>query len=218
MVDLQGQDVVALLTRAPSAGGKTRLFAERGCAPDPEFLAALLLDTLDAVAIPRTARVVCFTPPHAEREMRALLPPDVHLMAQRGQGIGDRMRHTFDDLLARGAACVVVVGSDVPGIAGAEVSAARDLLHERRSSVVVGPATDGGYYLIGATRTPSLLFTDIRWGGPDVLAETEQRAHDGGLDIVRVATTGDVDSLADLRSLLASDAPAVRTRAKCRGW
>ena len=218
MVDLQGQDVVAILTRAPSAGGKARLFAERGGAPDPEFLAALLLDTLDAVTVPRIARVVCFTPPTAEDEIRSLVTPGVHVLAQRGDDLGERMRHGFDDLLTSGAASVVLIGSDVPGIARTTVATARDLLHERPSSVVIGPAADGGYYLIGATRTPTLLLGPMHWGGPDVLEQTEARARRAGIDIVRVREAQDVDSLDDLRALLRSDARAPRTRAKCRGW
>jgi rSAM/selenodomain-associated transferase 1 len=218
MVDLQGQDVVAILTRAPSAGGKTRLFAERGGAPDPDFLAALLLDTLDAVTVPRIVRVVCFTPAAAGDEIRSLVPPGVHVMPQRGDDLGERMRHAFDDLLASGAASVVLVGSDVPGIGATTVSTARDLLHERPSIVVIGPAADGGYYLIGATRTPTVLLGPMHWGGPDVLERTEARARRAKVDIVRLPEAQDVDSLDDLRALLRSDARASRTRAKCRGW
>src|SRR5687768_14234144 len=116
MVDVQGQAVVALLTRAPSAGGKTRLFAEIGCAPDAEVLTALLLDTLDAARCPGVTRVVCFTPREAEAELRAIVPADVMLLPQRGEDLGVRMRHAFDDLLARGATSVVLIGSDVPGL------------------------------------------------------------------------------------------------------
>jgi hypothetical protein len=164
MVDLQDQDVVAVLTRAPSAGGKSRLFAGLGRPPDPDLLAAFLLDTLDAVALPHIARVACFTPATAETEVRALVPPDVHVLAQREDDLGDRMRLAFDDLFAGGARSAVLVGSDLPGLDGAVVSGAFRGLHEHPEAVVLGPARDGGYYLIGATRTPGVLLTRITLG------------------------------------------------------
>jgi rSAM/selenodomain-associated transferase 1 len=212
MVDLQGTDVVAILTRAPSAGGKTRLFRELGCAPDPHLLASLLLDTLDAIDAIGCTRVACFTPPSDAAEMRALVPPDVLLLPQRDGDLGDRMRLAFDELLARGAGSVVLIGSDVPGIEPSAVLAATCALRERPTAVVLGPARDGGYYLIAASRTPNALFDRMEWGQPDVLVETEHRARLAGIEIVRVAAGSDVDTLADLRTLIRSDAPARRTR------
>jgi uncharacterized protein len=212
MVDLQGADVVAILTRAPSAGGKTRLFNELRSAPDPELLAALLLDTVDAVAVPGTHRVVCFTPPEAEPEMHRLVPAGVLLTTQPAGELGDRMQFVFDDLLARGAAAVVLIGSDLPGIEPSAVPAALQILRQRPNAVVLGPALDGGYYLIGATRTPAALFANIRWGTVDVLAQTEERALAAGVEVARVATAADIDTVEDLRALIRSAAPAARTR------
>jgi rSAM/selenodomain-associated transferase 1 len=212
MVDLQGQAAVAVLTRAPSAGGKTRLFADMRRAPDPELLAALLLDTLEAVRVPSTACVVCYTPPDAEREMRALVPPDVILVAQRGEGLGERMRLAFDDLFAGGAASVVLIGSDLPALDSRTIADAHRVLRARPDIVVLGPAADGGYYLIGATRTPAGLLDGLAWGTAHVLAETERRARDAGIEIERVAGARDVDTLDDLRALIGSAAAAPHTR------
>jgi uncharacterized protein len=217
MVDVQGEPVVAILTRAPSAGGKSRLFRELRCAPEPDLLAALLLDTLDAVARSGLKCVVCFTPVWAVAEMRALVPRDVALLPQHEGDLGDRMRRTFDDLLGGGAALVVLVGSDLPGIDPSVVIAAQRTLRERPGAVVLGPASDGGYYLIAASRTPNPLFVSMEWGGPGVLEETERRARRSGIEIVRVAEARDVDTLDDLRALIASDAPAPRTRQAAHG-
>jgi rSAM/selenodomain-associated transferase 1 len=212
MVDLQGQDVVAILTRAPSAGGKTRLFRELRSAPDPDVLAALLLDTLEAVQLPGCLRVVCFTPRSAETELRTLIPGGVLLVAQRDGDLGERMKQAFDDLLARGAASVVLIGSDLPGIDPAAVSAAQRTLRERPGAVVLGPAHDGGYYLVAAVQTPAALFADMPWSTPGVLAETERRARVAGVETVRVAAARDIDTVDDLRALLSSDVRAPRLR------
>jgi rSAM/selenodomain-associated transferase 1 len=218
MVELQDQDVVAVLTRAPSAGGKTRLFADLGRPPDPAFLAALFLDTLDAVASPGVTRAVCFSPPHAEAELKGIAPPGVLLLAQRGEDLGARMRFAFDDLFLRGARSVVLVGSDVPALPPDVVPHAFRALRHSPDAVVLGPARDGGYYLIGATRTPTHLFSGMRWSEAHVFDETCRRAARAGIDVVRIAEGWDVDTVNDLRALLKGAAPALRTRAICGAY
>jgi rSAM/selenodomain-associated transferase 1 len=217
MVDVQGQDVVAVLTRAPSAGGKTRLFRELGWPPDPEVLAALLLDTLDAVDVAGCRRVVCFTPASAETELRALVPAGVSLLPQREGDLGERMAHAFDDLLAQGAASVVLIGSDLPGIDPSVVAVALRTVRERPGVVVLGPARDGGYYLVAAARTPAALFSGMTWSTPAVLADTEERARAANIEVVRVAAAADIDTADDLRALLRGSAPAPRLRTAING-
>lgn len=212
MVDLQGQAVVAILTRAPSAGGKTRLFAEIGCAPDRGLLAALLLDTLDAAHVPGIARVVCYTPDGAEAEMRALVPADVMLLPQRGEDLGARMRHAFDNLVERGAASIALIGSDLPALDTAVIVDVHRILRARPDTVVLGPSLDGGYYLVAATHTPAPLFDDMAWSTSSVLDQTEGRARVAGFRIERVTAAADIDTLDDLRNLVRSAARAVHTR------
>ena len=91
MVDAADAPVVAVLTRAPSSGGKTRLFASLGLPPDPALLTALLLDTLDGAAAPGVRRVVAVTPPESCDEVRRIVG-DVEVMPQPHGDLGDRMR------------------------------------------------------------------------------------------------------------------------------
>jgi rSAM/selenodomain-associated transferase 1 len=140
--------------------------------------------------------------------VRTLVPPGVEVIAQGGGDLGARMRGAFDDLLGRGARGVVVVGSDLPGLSPAVIRSAVETLRTRPGCVVLGPAEDGGYYLIGATVTPDALFTGIEWSTADVLARTEALARHSGLETVRLAPGRDVDSVADLADVPAS---AVRT-------
>ena len=209
MVDVADQIVLAILTRAPSAGGKTRLFQELGRPIDRELLAALLLDTIDAIEPVGAPRVVFVTPASAVGEVRAMAPRDVDVVAQGDGDLGARMRGAFDDLFARGARGVVLVGSDLPGLSSSVVREAVDTLHARSACVVLGPAEDGGYYLIGATSTPAILFTGIEWSTADVLASTEARARQSGVETVHLPIVRDIDSLADLAAVPPS---AVRTR------
>lgn len=214
MVDVAGARVVALLTRAPSAGGKTRLFEALGCAPDRRLLTALLLDTLDGAAAPGVSRVVSVTPASACSEVASLVAPDVDVLPQAGGTLGDRMRTTFASLLENGAGAVVLIGSDLPAITPARVATAFDLLERDPDALVLGPAADGGYYLIGATRVPP-VFDGIEWGSDAVLAQTTAAAAVAGLRVSFVGGLIDVDTADDLHRV-ARDHPGSRTAAWLR--
>jgi rSAM/selenodomain-associated transferase 1 len=211
MVGEPGPVVVAVLTRAPARGGKSRLFAALGRPPDPTLLSALLLDTLDGVRVDGTIRVVFVEPADACDEVRPLLPSDVRVQPQRGESLGDRLRLTMDDLFADGASIVVLVGSDLPDIAPSSIADAIVSLRNDPASVVLGPARDGGYYLIAATTTPD-IFSGIEWSSPRVLEQTRAAAAQRGLRVHLVEPLGDVDTPEDLR-----DVRARRTRSWVKG-
>jgi rSAM/selenodomain-associated transferase 1 len=211
MVGEPGPIVVAVLTRAPSRGGKRRLFAALGRPSDPALLSALLLDTLDGVRLDGTIRVVCVEPGDACDEVRALVPHDVHVQPQRGGSLGERMRMTMDDLFAGGASIVVLVGSDLPDIMPSSIADAVSTLRSNPASVVLGPAQDGGYYLIAATTTPD-VFDDVEWSSRRVLEQTRAAASRHGLRVHLLETLGDVDMPEDLRSVRAG-----RTRSWLEG-
>jgi rSAM/selenodomain-associated transferase 1 len=202
MVDLPGQVVVAVLTRAPSAGGKSRLFAALDRPPDPRLLSALLLDTLDGVRLPGVTRVVVVEPGDACGDVQRLVPDDVRVIAQSTGTLGERMRAAMAGLLAEGAASVVLVGSDLPDITPDRIAAAAALASGDPASVVLGPAEDGGYYLIAASRLPD-VFDGIAWGTPRVLEQTRARAGRRGLRVHLVEPMQDVDTADALRSVVA---------------
>ena len=218
MVDVSGAVVVAVLTRAPSAGGKSRLFAGLGCAPDPALLQALLLDTLDAARLPDAVRVVCHTPAAAGAEMATLVPEGVLLLPQRSGDLGERMQAVFDDLFARRAAAVILIGSDLPELSSAVVGAARDALVARPAALVIGPSSDGGYFLVAATsaRTPAAIFAAGGWGGGDVCARALAAARRDRTEVVLLPEEADVDTVDDLRRVENGACGAVRTRAWVR--
>lgn len=213
MVGVAGADVLVVLTRAPSAGGKSRLFAELGMAPDPLLRAALLLDTIDGAA-PRGSPwtlVVAVEPAEGTREVASLVPGR-EVVTQPEGSLGDRMYDVIEARFAAGAARVVLIGSDLPAMTADRVSAAFEVLRRSPGTVVLGPADDGGYYLIGATATPP-VFAGIDWGRPDVLARTRTAAELAGCPVALIAPLPDVDGAADLAAVPDS---AWRTRAWLR--
>ena len=221
MVDLRAAPVVAVLTRAPGSGGKTRLFASLGIPHDPALAAALLLDTLEGISSPGIRRIVAVTPASACDDVRRLIAEaagespesnpfsDIAVMAQPDGDLGARMHGTMAALFARGAAVVALIGSDVPHVMPSAIAEACGLAARAADSLVLGPAADGGYYLIAAQRVPQ-VFTGIEWGSDRVLADTERAAARAGLTVRRIETMRDVDNAADLAAAV-RDGHAVRT-------
>jgi uncharacterized protein len=197
MVDAAQQpDVVAILTRAPSAGGKTRLFRELGRACDPSLLEALLLDTLDGARDPGFDLVLSVAPASGCDEV-AQLAPGVAVMAQPGGDLGVRMSGTMRMLFANGARRVALIGSDLPEITAAPIAAAFALLRRNPGALVLGPANDGGYYLVAAARLPS-VFEGVAWGSSSVLRDTRVLAERDGFAVHLGGPLSDVDTAADL--------------------
>jgi glycosyltransferase A (GT-A) superfamily protein (DUF2064 family) len=112
------------------------------------------------------------------------------------------MRQTMDDLFAGGASIVVLVGSDLPDITPSSISSAIAWLQDDPAALVIGPARDGGYYLIAATTTPE-VFDGIEWSSPRVLEQTRAAASKHGLRVHLLEPLGDVDTAEDLRHVKA---------------
>jgi rSAM/selenodomain-associated transferase 1 len=205
MVDVAGASVLAVLTRAPSAGGKSRLFAQLGRPPDASLLEALLLDTIDGATTPMAHAVVAVTPASACDEVRALMgrlkaAPTIDVIPQPDGDLGERMRGTMSYLFDCGAHAVALIGSDLPAITPRPVAAAFELLAGDPDALVLGPAADGGYYLVAARRVPD-VFSGIEWGSPRTLAQTQRAARAAGLHVRLLDLVSDVDTMENLRRL-----------------
>jgi rSAM/selenodomain-associated transferase 1 len=209
MVGMAGASVAAILTRAPHAGGKSRLFEALGRPADPALLEALLLDTLDGTNVPGIVRVVAVEPPAACDQVRAIVPRDVQVVPQRSGTLGDRMSALMRELFDRGARAVALLGSDLPDLQPIAVAAAFDILAQEPEVVVVGPASDGGYYLLAATSVPP-VFDGVKWGSDQVLSATLARARQGNVRVRMLDGMRDVDTPADLNAVTATRTVAWR--------
>ena len=194
---------LAVMGRAPVPGRvKTRL-----CPPlDPEqaagFYECVLRDVLHELA-PSAAWDTWVAYAERSRDYFQELPEHgIALLPQRGASLGERMHAVFVDLCHVGYRQVVLVGSDIPTLKAASVRKACDFLQQGRSDVVLGPADDGGYYLIGLGRPEERLFSGIAWSTASVLEQTLARARELELRVGTVAGTYDVDVAADLERLL----------------
>ena len=210
--------VVAMMARAPSSEGKSRLIRDLGTSDGAGLRLAFLRDTFESVSALRATKAVLYTPPECEAEMRALTPFPAVFRPQRGATLGDRMRDGAGDLLASGFDAVVLIGSDLPTLPLAHVIAALGILTRRAEVLVLGPAEDGGYYLIGLNQSRPELFTRIPWGTSLVLQRTRDAAEALGIPVETLPMWYDVDSPSDLRRAWHSSAKPDGTARHTRAW
>ena len=177
--------------------------------------ACFLADTLTAARqVVGVERFLAYDPPSAEANFR-LAAPDFTLMPQEGQGLGERIRRTFDNLFAIGYRRVVVVGSDLPHLSPQTIHKAFNALGTG-ADLALGPSLDGGYYLVGMTHPAPGLF-NLPMSTPEVFSQTLARARQLGLRSVQLSGEFDIDTPADLVRLRAyleanPGIPAQRTR------
>lgn len=198
-------DSLVVFARAPRPGQvKTRLARDLG-----EERALAIYRTLAelTLAMARASGVpvhVAHTPADAGDEMRRWLGDDFVYEAQAQGDLGARMAAGIAGRIAAGAAHVVIVGTDCPGITPGTIHAALAALAVH--DVVFGPATDGGYYLLAVhARHHELharLFDDVPWSSERTLAISLARARDAGLAVALLGELRDVDTAEDWQAHL----------------
>jgi rSAM/selenodomain-associated transferase 1 len=197
---------LAVLTKAPQAGNsKTRLVPPLAAQEAATLSACFLRDTCDNIAEicadGTAAGVAVYTPLGAEAFFDGLLPDSFSLLGQRGRTFGDRLLHTTEDLFSLGYDSVCLIDSDSPTLPAAFLRAAVSALARSGDRVVLGPARDGGYYLIGLKTTQPHLFEDIDWSTSRVLRQTIARAKEINLPVIALPEWFDVDDAQGLQQL-----------------
>lgn len=142
-------------------------------------------------------RILFFSPPEAREELSVWFPGET-LVEQEGADLGARLSHAFREAFARGARRVTVIGTDTPAISRALVQRAFRALEG--CDLVLGPARDGGYYLLALREERPELFREIPWSSPRVFEATHERARKLGLSIEILEPLTDIDTLEDLQS------------------
>ncbi len=189
---------VIMFAKAPRRGYvKTRLSADVGRARALEVYRQVGAQVAAGVAR-RYPLTVWYDPPDAEREMRVWLG-ELEFHAQEGDDLGARMAHAFRVHLGRGDAPVVAIGADAPDVDAETIAQA--CRHLETADVVLGPALDGGYYLIGLRRQAESLFSGIPWGGPRVMAVTLAACERVQLAVRQLGRLRDIDTGGDLAAL-----------------
>lgn len=196
---------VAVMAKAPEPGrAKTRLVPTLGEAGAALLARAFLIDS--AALARRAAQsaggeaFVVATPDSACDDLAALT--GLPALPQGGGDLGARIVTTFAALFARGHAPVMLLGADTPALPEAHIARALALASADPGSAVFGPSGDGGYWTVVLSAPASVLFENIPWGSPTVLADTTAAASRAGIPIALAPAWDDVDQVSDLASLL----------------
>ncbi|MDF9816661.1 glycosyltransferase A (GT-A) superfamily protein (DUF2064 family) [Streptomyces sp. SPB162] len=134
------------------------------------------------------------------------MPADVRLLSQRGEDLGQRLTAAVTDAFADGAGPLLVIGTDAPTLTGDRLSAA--FTAREHHDVALGPALDGGYYLIGLRALHTSLFAldpDV-WSTERVCAATRALADGEGMSMGMLRPLRDLDTPEDAAALLTDPA------------
>ena len=209
---------IAFMAKASLPGrAKTRLVPpltfEEAAALNTAFLQDVADNVLSAArqSAPHAgiAGYAAYGPPGSEDFFRRVLPDSIGLIGAWLPNFGDCLLHTIGEIFARGHRSAVVLNSDSPTLPTALLNETAEVLARPGDRAVLGPSSDGGYYLLGLKTTQRHMFEDIAWSTERVAEQSLQRAREIGLDVHRLSVWYDVDdveSLSKLRAELCGDA------------
>ncbi len=160
---------LVIMAKVPEAGRvKTRLARHVGAVEAARVYRTILGGTLLRLARdPRWRTWVAAAPDRAAHA--TIWPPSVSVVPQGGGNLGDRMQRVFDHMPS---GPVIIIGSDIPNIRPHDIAEGFQALGHH--DAVIGPAPDGGYWMVGQRRRPKVLsmFSNVRWSGPHAMSDT----------------------------------------------
>jgi len=197
---------IAVMAKASHPGRtKTRLspplLPEQAAELNTAFIRDIAANVTAAAQQANIACYMAFGPPGAAAFFEHHLAEDVGLLEAWQPNFGECLFHALDCLLGLGYGAACVLNSDSPTLpTGVLITAAR-ALHAPGDRLVLGPCTDGGYYLLGLKRPHRRLFEEVAWSTDRVFDQTRERAADLGLETLLLPLWYDVDDAASLHRL-----------------
>lgn len=193
------QECIIIFVRSPDKGKvKTRLAAVLDQDTVLELYRRSVLDLLETIRHTGFDLRVCFYPRRAERKLVRWLGEKYIYEAQQGRDLGERMENAFLAVFAGGYARAVIIGSDCPDLPAEILKEAVNSLSVKNA--VIGPAKDGGYYLIGfnAGHIRSEIFKGIDWGTATVFEQTMRLLNENGCNVHILPVWRDIDTYQDV--------------------
>jgi rSAM/selenodomain-associated transferase 1 len=191
-----------IFTRYPEPGRtKTRLIPALGPEGAAEFHRRLTGQTLETgrqIESKRRIQLEIYYDGGDESQMQAWLGGQLTFRPQGSGDLGEKLHRAFHETFQTGARRVVIIGTDSPDLTAEILEEAFDAVLS--CDLVIGPANDGGYYLIGLGRMIPELFAGIEWGGEKVFAQTVSKAREVGARFELLVQLSDVDRPEDLEA------------------
>jgi rSAM/selenodomain-associated transferase 1 len=189
-----------VIAKRPAPGQtKTRLTPPLDAEQAAQLYECLLRDTLEIMrAVPDVERLIAYAPRN-ESDYFKRIAPDLDLIPQTGDNLGERLDNALTYCLHHGFARAVIMDSDSPTLPSAYVARAFGELDT--ADVVLGPCEDGGYYLIGLTQPQPRLLRGVQMSTPNVTQDTLALAHEVGLRVSLLPPWYDVDTINELERL-----------------
>lgn len=194
------QERVILFTRYPEPGKtKTRLIPAlgmEGAADLQRQMTEHIFSQLTVLQQNRTVNLEVRYGGGNRNDMKQWLSPGINFLPQEEGDLGNKLQRCFDEAFSAKIKRVVVVGADCPGLSCEIMEKSLDMLFQK--DLVLGPAEDGGYYLVGLSRPIPALFHDIPWGTDQVLNTTLAYAAKKNLTFSLLEPLADVDRPEDI--------------------
>ncbi len=192
--------LLIIFTRYPEAGlVKTRLIPALGKAGAAEIQKTMTEETVKMVLKTGIEVEIHFSG-GSYRQIKKWLGIRLNYREQQGETLGEKLSYSFQRAFSAGLKQVVIIGTDCPQITPDHINTAFAML--QKSDLVLGPALDGGYYLIGLSNYQPELFRNIKWGSSVVFEQTLAAAHKLQLEISELETLADIDRPEDLPAWL----------------
>ena len=203
---------LGVMVKAPRAGEvKTRLVPPLTLLEAAGLYEAFLKDiSLRLKSLSDIDVHIFFTPNDAEAELSLIFEGYSSFIPQSSGNLGERLKSAFDTLFNKGYEDVAIIGSDSPDLPLEYIEEAFSRSSSKKAEVVLGPAKDGGYYLVAMRAKHYSIFNDISWSTPGVLDETLKRAGVDDIKVVLLKEWYDIDMVEDL-ALIKGSVEAVFT-------
>lgn len=195
------KNVLIIFLKYPEAGKvKTRLAKDIGKDEAARIYSQMALNIIESVFAPKSYNTIIFyDPPEKEQEIKNWIgEKEVQYAPQIGNTLGDRISNAFKVVFSSGMEKAVIIGTDCLDVTSEIINEAVNLLDE--TEVVLGPAEDGGYYLLALNKYRPEIFQDINWSTRHVLEQTVSKIVENRLTYHKLKTLKDIDTVEDINN------------------
>jgi hypothetical protein len=209
-------EAVIIFARLPQKGKvKTRIAKTLGEKFAVDFYKACAENTFNEcrkIASNNLDIYIFYADKNDKKLMKNWAGSEFRLFPQSGEDLGKRMLNAFKQVFAEGVRRAILIGTDIPGISSKVIS--DSLISLCKSDVVIGPAKDGGYYLIGMNKLYGFLFEKIEWGSGKVFSDTLNRISLHNIERQIVAELYDIDTEEDLKNWMSEGQEAENNKVR----